>query len=364
MQGLLRASAPPPRRRDNIRRMLATKLARRLLLSTCLIAGTAGAERPPVLDMHLHALPADAQGPPPLAMCTPLAPFPAWDQRRPYPEQFIEILKNPQCDDPIWSPENEAELLSRTVDVMARNNVFGVLSGTLERVQRWKEAAPERFIRGHAFMLDDDAPSPQTLERLHGQGRIEVLAEVTNQYAGISPDDRRMAPYWAMAERLDLPVGIHIGTGPPGAIYLGAGNYRARMHSPLDLEDVLVAHPKLRVYVMHAGFPMLDDTLALLYSHPQVYVETGVIVYTQTRKAFYRYLKALVEGGFGNRIMFGSDQMVWPEAIERSIQVVEAAEFLSQDQKRDILYYNAARFLRLSEETIRRHYAGASHTDT
>lgn len=34
---------------------------------------------------------------------------------------------------------------------------------------------------------------------------------------------------------------------------------------------------------MHAGFPMLDDLLALMYAHPQVYVEIGVIVYTQPR---------------------------------------------------------------------------------
>ena len=46
---------------------------------------------------------------------------------------------------------------------------------------------------------------------------------------------------------------------------------------------MLLKHPKLRINVMHAGYPMLDDTLALLYAHPQVYVDTGVIVYTLTR---------------------------------------------------------------------------------
>ena len=32
----------------------------------------------PVIDVHLHALPADSQGPPPLAMCVPTASWPAW----------------------------------------------------------------------------------------------------------------------------------------------------------------------------------------------------------------------------------------------------------------------------------------------
>ena len=127
------------------------------------------------------------------------------------------------------------------------------------------------------------------------------------------------------------------------------------MSSPLLLEDVLVRHPKLRLNLMHAGYPMLDDTLALLYAHPQVYLDIGVIVYTQPRAAFYRYLQALVDAGFGNRIMFGSDQMIWPESIDRSIAVIEQAPFLTAAQKRDIFYNNAARFLRLDAATMKRH---------
>jgi len=48
--------------------------------------------------------------------------------------------------------------------------------------------------------------------------------------------------------------------------------------------------------------------------------------------------------------------MVWPEAIERSIFAIDEAAFLSEDQKRDIFYNNAARFLRLSQEEIAKHH--------
>lgn len=48
--------------------------------------------------------------------------------------------------------------------------------------------------------------------------------------------------------------------------------------------------------------------------------------------------------------------MVWPELIEISIAILEQAPFLSEEQKRDILYNNAARFLHLSEEDIARHH--------
>jgi len=33
--------------------------------------------------------------------------------------------------------------------------------------------------------------------------------------------------------------------------------------------------------------------------------------------------------------MFGSDQMVWPSAIERSVRVIKEAPFLTAAQKRD-----------------------------
>jgi len=185
-----------------------------------------------------------------------------------------------------------------------------------------------------------------------------VFGEWGTQYERIEPNDPRLELYWALAERLDIPVQIHVGTGPFGVIYMGSDGYRARMHSALTMEEVLVRHPKLRVYLAHAGYPMIDDLLAVLYAHPQVYVDTGVIVFTQPRAAFYRYLQKIVEAGFGNRVMFGSDQMVWPGVLERSVKVIEDAPFLTAKQKRDILYNNAARFLRLTPEEIAREKRG------
>ena len=128
------------------------------------------------------------------------------------------------------------------------------------------------------------------------------------------------------------------------------------MQSALTLEEVLVKHPKLRVYIMHAGYPMLDDLLALLFSHPQVYVEISMLANVEPRPAFYRFLKGIIDGGYGERVMFGSDQMVWAGLIEPAIEGVENAPFLTAQQKRDIFYNNAARFLRLSKEEIARHH--------
>jgi predicted TIM-barrel fold metal-dependent hydrolase len=312
----------------------------------------ARAQQPlPVIDMHLHANPYDAEGPPPMAMCTPMQ-LPVWDQRESYEETYLRLFKEPACDDPVWSPTSDEELMQRTLEEMRSRNVYGVVSGPLENVDRWVAEEPNRIFRGLIFSIGPDMPSPGGLVELHENGRLDVLAEITTQYQGIHPADERLEPYWAMLEENDIPAGIHVGTGPPGVIYLGAERYRGRLHSALTMEEVLAKHPKLRVFLGHAGFPMIDDTLALLYAHPQVYVGVGVIVYTQPRKAFYSFLKKLVDAGFGKRILFGSDQMSWPETIGRSIDVINEAPFLSEEEKRDILFNNAARFLRLSDQEI------------
>jgi predicted TIM-barrel fold metal-dependent hydrolase len=74
------------------------------------------------------------------------------------------------------------------------------------------------------------------------------------------------------------------------------------------------------------------------------------------REHFYSQLKRLVDAGFEERIMWGSDQMVWPQTIRIAIETIEKAPFLTGKQKRDIFYNNAARFLRLSKEEIAKHH--------
>ena len=325
-----------------------------------LLAGTSvslGA-REPIIDMHLHAMTADDQGPPPLAMCMPIDPMPTWDMAKPVMENFVSIFKQPKCSDPIWSPMTDAEVMQRSLAMMNKHNVFGVVSGRGALVAQWRKESPYRVIPSLMPSFPLKPGIGKELADAKAAGLLAVIGELGFQYDGVAVTDPALEPLWAAAEENDIPVAVHFGPGPPGVAYLPGSGYRARLSSPLAMEEVLVKHPKLRVNIMHAGFPMLDDTLALLYAHPQVYLDTGVIVYTQSRPAFYRYLQSLVEAGFGERIMFGSDQMVWPEAIERSIEVINEAPFLTPKQKRDILYNNAARFLRLDQQTIARHHAG------
>ena len=319
----------------------------------------AAQDRGPIIDMHLHASAlSEWNVSPPVGICAPFEHYRVRDPAKPYAAWFEEFyLKGPPCAEPVWSPTTDEEVMRQTLEIMRRRNIYGVLSDAPDRVASWHAAAPDRFYRGFKFILGvENHVSPDSLRRLVGRGAVEVFGEISNAYDGIAPDDPRMAPYWALAEELDIPVAIHVGASPPGEPYAGYGA-RARLESPLSVEEVLVRHPRMRVYLMHAGYPMLDDLLAVLAMHPQVHVDIGSIVFGLPRPEFYRYLERIVEAGFVHRVMFGSDQVVWPAVIERSIAVIEEAPFLSEEQRRDILYYNAARFLRLSPQEIARHHA-------
>jgi predicted TIM-barrel fold metal-dependent hydrolase len=92
--------------------------------------------------------------------------------------------------------------------------------------------------------------------------------------------------------------------------------------------------------------------IAMMYQYPQLYADVSTITWVIPRTAFYDYLKELVRAGLGKRIMFGSDQMVWPDKIGAAVEAIEQAPFLTHGQKRDILYNNAAHFLRLKENEV------------
>jgi uncharacterized protein len=313
---------------------------------------------PPIIDMHMHA--GIVGGDLSLGLCVPwVEQFPAWDPNRSWQKVWLEAMTNPPCSDPIWSPKGKTAIMEQTIAVLESRNIIGVLTGPREDVLRWSAAAPGRFIPSIGFKIGRDDISAQAMRELFESGAFAMLGEISNQYAGISPDDARMAPYWALAEELDVPVAIHMGEGTVGTAltgFPGLSGYRVRLSSPYLLEEVLIRHPRLRVSIMHYGSPLVDETIAMLGAYPQLYVDLGGRQWYYPRAYFYQHLRQMVDAGFGKRVMFGSDQGDWPGVIELAIRIIEEAPFLSEEQKRDILYNNAARFLRLSDEEIARHH--------
>jgi hypothetical protein len=248
------------------------------------------------------------------------------------------------------------EAIEAYIAEMDRYNItLAVGSGELEMVKEMKTHVLNRFIGGIEFpkytspvnKRMEKWPSLNELRILYESGQLKIMGEITAQYAGVAPNDPKLEPYFALAEELDIPVCLHSGFGPPMSPFMGDPNFRMRHGNPLLLEDVLVKHPRLRIYIAHGGYPNLSETIALMLMYRQVYMDISAINWLLTREEFHAYLQRLVQARLGKRIMFGTDQMIWPDAVGMSVDAIESATFLTEAQKRDIFFENAARFLRL-----------------
>lgn len=301
----------------------------------------------PIIDVHVHAMKSSAQ------FSQELSPWFLSDMPGGDPNQPAPSFLNAESATTLKPAKSDKEMQDELLKTMARLNMTIVASGDASIIRNWKAAGnSDRIIPS----IGINSPNEMTVKAFDdslSSGFYKVMGEVGLQYQGMSPSDTSMDKYFAVAERLNIPVGIHMGTGGNGMANLTAPKYRAAMGNPLLLEDLLARHPKLKVWVMHAGYPMIDDMIALMGANAYVYVDLAGFIWSYPLDEIHMYIKRLVQAGFGKRIMYGTDLMIWPKLIETSIGVIENANYLSFDQKRDILFNNAVRFFRLDPEKFK-----------
>ena len=290
------------------------------------------------------------------------------------PEPVIDVHRHAS-----WPGADDASARAEALAEMDANGIVLALLFINEPgdVAGWLEAAPGRFIGGPAMPCSVNRRAPgyrcfaetagwpdlEWLERGLRRGRIGLLGEMLFVYAGIDPNDPRMSPYWRLAARYDVPVAVHInrGPGPDSRIRRDGAccpDFNGEMGNPALLRPVLERHPRLRIILQHVGTGRAPDLLpfdaeifALLRDYRRVYVDMSILNSLSPAEVHERELRRLVEAGFGDRIMFGTDGQPAGPILRR----LEAIAWLTADQRRAILYDNAARFLRLDPRTIAAH---------
>jgi hypothetical protein len=291
------------------------------LILALLCVTSARAYDGPVIDMHFHAWPSGEDG---------------------GPEQ----------------PKNQLAMAEELAKLKQHNIVLATASGPQDFLSAWSEAAPDRLLPGPIFPCIDgknptwfrhecfagggDFPDIDWLEAQYESGAYQVMGELYNQYAGVPFDDPRMDPYYALAERLGIPVAFHTHAGPPLTATQCCPAFRLANGNPMLLENVLVKYPRLKVQIMHANPLVYPEVIDLLSQYPKVYVDVSAWQMAYTRVKFHRLLREYVDAGMTGRIMFGSDG----HDYAKSFAAYESAEFLSGQQLEGIFCKNAARFLR------------------
>ena len=248
------------------------------------------------------------------------------------------------------SPNAEAHRAETFAAFKKFNIVKAMVSGNPESVENWAaKDSNNRVIKGILIYSPNDYGLDSVrFEQMIKEKKIEVFGEIGNYYRGTLLSDSIWQPYLRICEKYDIPVAVHTGGGDPGGTYSWSPKARLKLGDPYLIEDVLVKYPKLRIYIMHAGEDWYGHALRLMAYYPQLYTDLAVLLWVEPLDQDYAiaFLKAAKKAGYLNRVMFGSDQMVWPYAIEKSIKFLKSLTFLTQKDKEDIFYNNASRFLR------------------
>jgi len=269
--------------------------------------------------------------------------------------QVIDMHMHSYTDKDFWvgkarngfeSSKTTKEHLEQTIQKMNQHKIeYAVICGSMESIDKYTKE-DKRFIPGYQDYEDTLIPVKQFEEYVQS-GKVKVFGEVMAVYKGRTLADSLYQPYLAICEKYGIPVAYHSGGSFPNAQQLGWPKYRIALGDPFLIEDVLVKYPKLKLYLMHAGENFYENTLRMMDGYPNLYADLGVELWLHPLTKDYgtKFLKSAKEYGFLDRVMFGSDQMVWPEAITSSIDFLNSMDFLTKVEIEMILYKNAKKFL-------------------
>lgn len=195
------------------------------------------------------------------------------------------------------------------------------------------------YSKQSCFADGKEWPDVNWVEQQIKEKKIDFIGEVLTQYHGISSSDTLMYPYYALAVKYNLPVGIHTGSAGPDH---GCPNFKEQMGNPRLLKETLQKFPKLKVWLMHGGGPFVNECIEMMKTYTGLYADFSVLNNPAIIPAndFAAIMKEFVDAGLEDRLMFGTDNA----DVKKCIAAVNELSFLSQQQKDKIFYLNATKF--------------------
>ncbi|HEX9631032.1 MAG TPA: amidohydrolase family protein [Gemmatimonadales bacterium] len=179
-------------------------------------------------------------------------------------------------------------------------DVMGFDDSTNAFAARYASAAPERLIPYggvHPRFTTDP------------EGQVEELLQLGTRILKIHPPHQvypanaytmgldALARIYRRCEERGLPVTVHTGT----SIFPGA---RCKYGRPMELDDVALDFPDLRIIMAHGGRPLwMDEAFFVLRRHRNMYLEISGI----PPRKLLEYFPRLEE--IGHRVIWGTD---WP----------------------------------------------------
>jgi uncharacterized protein len=321
----------------------------------------------PVIDMHLHTGEWDQ------------IPKPAQDFLRdslPLPLRLNArgLVNSTLSSDGIKNQLDEAGIAQGVLFAVYAPHSVGVATNELVRDRR--DQNPDRFVALASIDVEDWAQ--------HSTARMAQLerALVDYQMIGIKlahPHmklglaDPAIFPVYALAERLEVPVYVHIGNSP------GPGVDNDRHNTdPVFFEAAIRAHPRCRFILGHVGYDFVGKTLGefdtvirLANQYSNVYLEASALGSNTSDPTganlveVYRRFKA---EGLVDRVLYGSDGPQRPgfvrDYLDKTVAAMTQVGY-TEDEMGSVLAKNFQRVFEPALKRINRYpLVGTSATAT
>jgi len=176
-------------------------------------------------------------------------------------------------------------------------------------------------------------------------------------------DDRRMWPFYEKACGLDVPLTIHMGMA-----YVLPQPTRYTL--PLQLDDVLLDFPDLKVIAYHLGWPYHEELFGLAGKHKNLYLSLSGIVGWFVRAPYrgYHMIGEALQWAGPDKIVLGLDLSFdeMPRVVDwvRDLQMPEELQEkwgypeITEEARAKILGLNLARLAKI--EPVKRVSGGGA----
>jgi uncharacterized protein len=156
----------------------------------------------------------------------------------------------------------------------------------------------------------------------------------------IQANDRRAYPLYEVIAEAGLVALFHTGHTGIGAGLPGGGGIRLRLGHPMDVDDVAVDFPDLRIVMAHPAFPWQDEAISVALHKPQVSIDLSGWSPRLLPETLVRH----ASGRLREQVLFGSDYpLITPE---RWLAEFDALD-IDAEARELILRGNAIRLLGL-----------------
>lgn len=196
--------------------------------------------------------------------------------------------------------------------------------------------------------------SPADIEELRGflkEGTVCGL-KIYPGYQPFYPTDPVMLPVVGLAEEFDVPLMIHTGD-------TYAPNGKLKYSHPLNIDELAVDHPDLKVIICHMGNPWTRDTMEVVYKNKNVFTDISGLVLGNFSDRFESFMhkqlqEMIIYGVEPDKVLYGTD---WPLATMESYVTFTEELRIPPKDKQKIMYLNAARLFKIDVNGVpsRRH---------